>query len=243
MTEELSHDEKRPVGPTVPGWTAAPRPSGEVLEGRFARLEPLSAEKHAALLFQAFDGHDWLWDYMANGPYSSAAQYHRWVRDVEHDPAFCFYAIQDLETGQYGGVASYLRMDPANGVIEVGNINFAPILQRTRAATETMVLMMRWAFENGYRRYEWKCNALNRPSRLAAQRLGFSYEGVFRQHMVVKGRNRDTAWFGIVDSEWPALSEAFRVWLDPSNFAPDGSQKERLSDLTRLVRVASDPSL
>lgn len=233
----------RPVGAPVADWSACPLPGTDVLEGRYARLERLSAEAHAAVLFNAFDGHDWLWDYMPNGPYSSAAQYHRWARDVEGDPAFAFYAIQDRETGQFGGVASFLRMDPANGVIEVGNINFAPVLQRTRAATEAMALMMGWAFDNGYRRYEWKCNALNRPSRMAAQRLGFSFEGVFRQHMVVKGRNRDTAWFGIVDSEWPALSEAFRVWLDPSNFGPDGTQRERLSDLTRLVRVASDPSL
>ncbi|WP_121067686.1 GNAT family N-acetyltransferase [Chachezhania antarctica] len=233
----------RPVGAPVVDWSPRPLPGGEVLEGRYARLEPLSAEAHAAFLFAAFDGHDWLWDYMPNGPYSSAAQYHRWVRDVEDDPAFAFYAILDLETGHYGGVASFLRMDPANGVIEVGNINFAPVLQRTRAATEAMALMMGWAFENGYRRYEWKCNALNRPSRQAAQRLGFSFEGVFRQHMVVKGLNRDTAWFGIVDAEWPALREAYGVWLDPSNFNADGSQQERLSDLTRLVRASSDPTL
>jgi RimJ/RimL family protein N-acetyltransferase len=134
-------------------------------------------------------------------------------------------------------------VNPQAGSIEVGHINYAPALQRTRAGTEAMYLMMRWAFEAGYRRYEWKCNALNLGSRRAAQRLGFSYEGVFRQAAVIKGRNRDTAWFAAIDSEWPALREAFEAWLSPSNFDADGQQKERLGDLTRLVRVASDPAL
>jgi hypothetical protein len=129
------------------------------------------------------------------------------------------------------------------GSIEVGHINYAPALQRTRAATEAMYLMMRWAFEAGYRRYEWKCNALNLGSRRAAERLGLSYEGVFRQAAVVKGRNRDTAWFAAIDSEWPALREAFEAWLAPTNFDAEGRQRERLGDLTRLVRVSSDPAL
>ena len=129
------------------------------------------------------------------------------------------------------------------GTIEVGHINLAPELQRSRAATEAMFLMMEWAFSAGYRRYEWKCDALNLPSRRAAQRLGFSYEGLFRQAAVVKGRNRDTAWFACIDTDWPALREAYRAWLDPSNFDADGRQRESLSDLTRLVRVSSDPGL
>jgi RimJ/RimL family protein N-acetyltransferase len=232
-----------PLGATVSNWSPPPAPAGEVLQGRYARLEPLAAEPHAALLFRAYAGHDALWDYMPYGPFHSAAQYHRWVRDTVADKTQLYYAVRSLETGAYGGVASFLRINPAAGSIEVGNINFAPGLQRSRAATEAMALMMGWAFEAGYRRYEWKCNALNRPSRAAAQRLGLSYEGVFRQALVVKGRNRDTAWFAAIDTEWPALREAFRVWLEPSNFDADGAQIESLSDLTRLVRSASDPGL
>jgi RimJ/RimL family protein N-acetyltransferase len=231
------------LGLPVPGWTSPPAPAGAVLQGRFARLEPLSADTHAALLFRAFAGHDPIWDYMAYGPFSSAAQYHRWAREAAEKADPLFYAIENRETGIWGGVASYLRIDPSMGTIEVGHIALSPALQRTRAATEAMYLMMAWAFGAGYRRYEWKCNALNLPSRRAAQRLGFSYEGVFRQAAVVKGRNRDTAWFAVTDGDWPALSEAFRVWLSPGNFDASGRQRERLSDLTRLVRVSSDPAL
>lgn len=233
----------KPIGKRVPNWTAPPVPTDEILQGEYARLEPLSAEKHAALLFRAYDGHDALWDYMPYGPFASASQYHRWVRDTVANKDHFFYAIKNLETGNYGGVASYLRISPEAGSIEVGNINYSPELQRTRAATETMALMMGWAFDAGYRRYEWKCNALNAASRAAAQRLGFSFEGVFRQALVVKGRNRDTAWFATIDGEWAALNEAFKAWLSPSNFDPNGQQLERLSDLTQLVRVSSDPSL
>lgn len=236
-------DSARPLGPPVENWTPPPAPAGEVLEGRYARLEPLSADTHAALLFRAYAGQDQLWDYMAYGPFSSAAQYHRWVRDITADTGHLFYAIRNLDTGGWGGVASFLRIAPAAGSIEVGHICLSPALQRSRAATEAMALMMGWAFDAGYRRYEWKCDALNRPSRAAAQRLGLSFEGVFRQHMVVKGRNRDTAWFAVTDKEWPALNEAFRVWLDPGNFDPEGRQIERLGDLTALVRVSSDPTL
>ncbi len=232
---------QRPVGPIIPNWQAPPLPDGAPLEGRYARLEKLSADSHAALLYRAFDGHDWVWDYMPSGPYASAAQFHRWMRDATVQDDILFYAIRDLETGEYGGFASYLRMTPESGSIEVGYIAMAPRLQRTRAATEAMYLMMKWAFDSGYRRFEWKCDALNKPSRRAAQRLGFSYEGIFRQATIVKGRNRDTAWFAAIDSEWPALREAFQFWLSPSNFDPSGVQRERLSDLTNLVRHCGDP--
>ncbi|AXI40792.1 GNAT family N-acetyltransferase [Sulfitobacter sp. SK011] len=233
----------RPVGAPVRDWTPPAMPSGEILNGRYARLEPLTAEKHAALLFRSFDGHDHIWDYMADGPYSSASQYHRWVRDNAGLSDPLFYAIRNLETDCWEGVASYLRIAPKSGSIEVGSISYSPALQRTRAATEAMYLMMKWAFEAGYRRYEWKCNALNAPSRRAAQRLGLSFEGVFRQALVIKGRNRDTAWFAAIDKEWPALREAFEAWLSPSNFTPEGVQIERLGDLTGLVRATSDPTL
>jgi RimJ/RimL family protein N-acetyltransferase len=215
-----------------------------VLEGRAVRLEPLDADQHAADLHRAFSGHDDLWDYMPYGPFVSSGSYYRWVKEMTtkgDDPLFL--ALRDKGTGQVAGVASFLRIMPEAGSIEVGHICLSPLLQRGLAATEAMFLMMQWAFGAGYRRYEWKCNALNRPSRMAAQRLGFSYEGVFRQHMVIKGRNRDSAWFSVVDTEWPALREAFEAWLLPGNFDSRGRQKERLSDLTRLVRAGADPSL
>ncbi|WP_050930435.1 GNAT family N-acetyltransferase [Aestuariivita boseongensis] len=232
------------LGARVPDWAPPPVPDPDLTcEGRYARLEPLRADVHAALLYRVFDGQDAVWTYMPYGPFSSAAQYHRWVRDVEGKPDPFFMAIYDKERGAWGGVASFLRITPEAGTIELGHIAMSPSLQRTRAATEALFLMMDWAFEAGYRRFEWKCNALNIASRRAAQRLGLSYEGVFRQAAVIKGRNRDTAWFAAIDSEWPALREAFTMWLSPANFDAHGRQVERLSDLTQLVRVASDPVL
>ncbi|MEP1766829.1 MAG: GNAT family protein [Sulfitobacter sp.] len=227
----------------VENWTPPNAPDCQTMVGRYARLEPLSAEAHAALLYRAFAEHDVVWDYLPYGPFSSASQYHRWVRDSVSGDEPRFFAIKNLQSGDWEGVASYLRINPEAGSIEVGNINFSPALQRTIAATEAMYLMMAWAFDAGYRRYEWKCNAMNMPSRHAAQRLGFSYEGVFRQAAVVKGRNRDTAWFAAIDSEWPALKEAYAAWLSPSNFDANGQQRESLGDMTRLVRVAEDPAL
>ena len=236
-------DDTSRLGALVPDWSVPAPPNGAVLMGRYSELAPLCAETHAALLYRAYEGADSVWDFMPYGPFSSAAQYHRWVRDHADVADPFFYAIRNLETDQWEGVASFLRITPQAGSIEVGHINFSPALQRTRAATEAMYLMMKWAFDAGYRRYEWKCNALNIPSRRASQRLGFSFEGVFRQAAVVKGRNRDTAWFAVIDSEWPALKEAFEAWLAPTNFHDDGAQIERLGDLTGLVRVASDPTL
>ena len=195
------------------------------------------------MLFRSFEGHDPVWDYLAYGPFHSAAAYHRWAREMAAKDDPLFYAIKDLDSGQFGGVASYLRITPDMGVIELGHINLSPVLQKTRAATEAFFLMMKWAFDHGYRRFEWKCDAANTGSRRAAQRLGLSFEGVFRQHLIVKGRNRDTAWFAATDKEWPALEEAFRFWLSPGNFDGGGRQRERLADLTALVRVASDPAL
>ncbi|MAM63908.1 GNAT family protein [Maritimibacter sp. UBA3975] len=232
-----------PLGTPVEGWRVPPRPQGFTLTGRHAVLEPLSADRHAADLFRAFEGYDRLWDYMPVGPFSSSSAFHRWMRDATAGDDPHFLAIRDVASGRWVGFCSLLRIAPEAGSIEVGFITFSPELQRTRAATEAMYLLMKWAFEAGYRRYEWKCNALNMASRRAAQRLGFSFEGVFRQHMVVKGRNRDTAWFAAIDSEWPALSEAFRVWLDPANFDTAGVQRESLSDLTALVRAHGDPAL
>jgi RimJ/RimL family protein N-acetyltransferase len=235
--------EKHRFGAGVLNFVPPPRPGSEALEGRLVRLERLDADLHAADLHRAFAGHDSLWDYLPYGPFISAARYHRWVKETAVGPDPVFYALRNRATGHCGGVASFLRITPEAGSIEVGHICIAPEMQRIPAATEAMFLMMGWAFGAGYRRYEWKCDARNLPSRRAGQRLGFSYEGIFRQAAVVKRRNRDTAWFACIDAEWPALKECFEAWLAPANFDAKGHQKERLSDLTRLVRAASDPSL
>ena len=229
-------------GRPLSGWTPRPRPAG-VIHGARVRLEPLDADTHAADLFRAFGGHDALWDYMPYGPFPSASAYHRWVRDNQGKDDPVFYAIRNRATGHAEGVAAFLRITPEMGVIELGHICLSPALQKGAAATEALVLMMAWAFGAGYRRFEWKCDALNLPSRRAAQRLGFSFEGIFRNPLIIKARNRDTAWFSVIDSEWPGLSEAFAIWLSPTNFAQNGQQRERLSDLTRLARGAADPAL
>lgn len=223
------------------GWTPPPSPDWTEMAGRYVRLERMDPERHSADLFAANRADDAIWDYLPYGPFAEETAYRLWAAEMaaKGDPRF--YALVDLETGRTGGVASYLRIDPKAGSIEVGHINFAPVLQRSRAATEAMFLMMAWAFRAGYRRYEWKCNALNRGSRRAAERLGLSYEGIFRQATVVKGRNRDTAWFAAIDKEWPQLEAAFEQWLDPTNFDAAGRQKVSLSDLTRHVLVAADP--
>ncbi|WP_136636996.1 GNAT family N-acetyltransferase [Pseudooceanicola onchidii] len=236
--------DPRPKGFALPDWQEPPAPPSDlVIDGRHVRLEPLRAEDHAALLFKEIEGEDWLWDYMPVGPFNSVAQFHRFVQSCEGSRDPHYLAIRLAGSGRVVGFASFLRITPASGSIEVGFIMMSPALQKTPAATEAMYLMMSWAFDAGYRRYEWKCDALNAPSRRAAQRYGFSYEGIFRQATVYKGRNRDTAWFAVIDQDWPALKEAFDVWLSPANFGADGQQRESLADLTRLVRVSSDPSV
>jgi RimJ/RimL family protein N-acetyltransferase len=210
--------------------------------GRYVRLEPLAAA-HAGDLHAAFAGHDRLWDYMPYGPFPSAADYAAWVGSVAGGGDPLFLALVDRAAGRAGGVASYLRIAPEAGTIELGHIALSPALQGSRAATEAWFLMIGWAFAAGYRRFEWKCNALNIASRRAAQRLGLSYEGTFRQAAVVKGRNRDTAWFAAIDGEWPELRAAFEAWLDPANFDAEGRQRQRLSELTRPLLAADDPAL
>lgn len=223
------------LGELVTGWTVPPPPGPAVMEGRFVWLERLDPARHAPDLFAAFEGDPAIWDYMPYGPFADVTAYADWADSVagRADPAF--YALRDRGTGRCGGVASYLRIAPEAGSIEVGNIALSRALRRTPAATEAMVLMMAWAFDAGYRRYEWKCNALNLPSRRAAQRLGLSYEGTFRQALVVKGRNRDTAWFSVIDAEWPALRACFDRWLDPANFDAKGCQRQRLSEMTAAL--------
>ena len=233
---------EKSLGRPVPDWVMPPAPAGEILEGLHVRLEPLSVA-HVADLHAANTEDDVIWDYLPYGPFKSEGDYSAWVQWAAASSDPMFYAICDRADGRASGVASYLRINPEAGSIEVGHINFSKRLQQTPAATEAMALMMRWAFSNGYRRYEWKCNALNLGSRRAAERLGLSYEGIFRQAAVIKGRNRDTSWFAAIDSEWAALESAFASWLDPSNFDANGRQKDRLSDLTRPVLVARDPDL
>lgn len=205
----------------------------EVLTGTWVRLEPLDAERHVADLYCAYEGHDQLWTYMPQGPFASLDEYRTWVTGVEHRADPMFFAIVDQETDQAVGVASYLRNDPGARSVEVGWITFSPQLQRTAGATEAMYLMMRNAFDHGYRRYEWKCNALNEASKDAAERLGMTFEGVFRQATVVKGRNRDTAWFALLDSDWPDVKNALEGWLAPGNFNGAGEQLTPLSGATR----------
>ena len=233
----MPHDTNplgQPVGLAVPDWIPPPVPPREAMEGSFCRLEPVDPERHAASLHEAnaLDEKGALWTYLPYGPFGDLGSYRAWMREtcLGDDPLFL--AVVDKKSGRARGVASYMRIDRRAGSIEVGHIQFSPPLQRSAAATEAMYLMMKRAFELGYRRYEWKCNALNGPSRAAAQRLGLSFEGVFRQAHVIKGRNRDTAWYAAIDSEWPALERAFRHWLSPENFDGQGKQVTRLSALT-----------
>jgi RimJ/RimL family protein N-acetyltransferase len=218
----------------VPGWTPRAKPPRTPIEGRFCRIEILDAGRHAADLFaaNALDRDGRNWTYLGYGPFERLEDYRAWVTGVAAVDDPLFHAIIDLGTGKAVGVASLMRIDPANGVIETGHLNYSPLLQRKPAATEAMFLLMRRVFDElSYRRYEWKCDSLNAPSRAAAERLGFKYEGLFRQATIYKGRNRDTAWFSIIDGEWPGLKSAYEAWLDPSNFDGQGTQRQSLSQL------------
>jgi RimJ/RimL family protein N-acetyltransferase len=234
VTSAVRNALGQPIGAPLPDWKPPPRPPRTPMEGRFCRAEPLDPDRHGANLYAANsldrDGRNWT--YLPIGPFPTADAYRAWLEEASSAVDRLFHAIVDLSTGKAVGVASYLRIDPAAGSIEVGHINYSPLLQRKPAATEAMYVMMKCAFELGYRRYEWKCDALNAPSRAAAQRLGFSYEGLFRQAIVYKGRTRDTAWYSIIDGEWPALRAAFERWLDPANFDAQGNQRVSLSSLT-----------
>jgi len=207
------------------------------MTGRLCRLEPLDPRAHTEQLWDAFsrdvDGRNWT--YLFHGPYDAIDGLADWIRTAASSADPMFFAVIDRALNTAVGVAAYLRIAPPAGSIEVGHINFSPLLQRTPAATEAMYLMMKHAFELGYRRYEWKCDALNAPSRAAAERLGLTFEGVFRQALVYKGRNRDSAWYSAIDKEWPALKAGFEAWLAPSNFDQEGRQKRRLGEIRRGV--------
>jgi RimJ/RimL family protein N-acetyltransferase len=213
-----------------------------MIAGRNMRLERLDPARHAASLHRANLADDRIWAFMPYGPFASAADYRFWAEGMAPRSDPLFYALCDPD-GTALGVASYLRIVPEMGVIEIGHICFPPVLQRSIIATEALTAMIGWAFESGYRRLEWKCDAANMPSRRAAARLGLSYEGTFRQAAIVKGRNRDTAWFAAIDSDWPSLKVAYDTWLAPGNFDNEGRQRQSLSDLTRPSLVAHDPAL
>lgn len=236
MTRDLGGSDQ-PIGFALDDWKPPPRPPRTPMTGRFCRVEPLDPGRHAADLYDAnaLDMEGRIWTYLAYGPFETLEDYLGWMNDYCRGSDPLFHAIVDNATCEAVGVASYLRITPTSGSIEVGGINYSPRLQRTPAATEAMFLMMKRAFELGYRRYEWKCDALNARSRAAAQRLGLSFEGVFRQATVYKGRNRDTAWYAAIDREWPALEDAFLRWLDPTNFDDGGEQRIRLADLTAPI--------
>lgn len=231
MSEEAAPGT--PVGAPVEGGPAR-APAPVTLEGRHVRLVPFDVERHAAGLFALSHGaeKEALWAYLFPPPFADEAAFARAYAEAASKADPLLLAIEEAGSGRPVGHATYMRIEPVHRVIEVGNILYTPPLQRTPGATEAMYLMARHAFEDlGYRRYEWKCNALNAPSRRAAQRLGFSFEGLFRQHMIVKGRNRDTAWYAMLDEEWPRARAAFEAWLDPSNFDADGRQGRRLEDI------------
>jgi RimJ/RimL family protein N-acetyltransferase len=219
-------------------WRPAGLPRRSALDGELVRLEPADVQRHGADLYSAQAGAPEIWEYLPHGPFSSDREFLEWLTASAAGDDPLFYAIVDRGSRHALGMASYLRITPAHGVIEVGYIWYSPALQRTRQATEAMYLMARHVFDDlGYRRYEWKCNSLNEPSRRAAVRLGFTYEGVFRQHMVVKDRNRDTAWYSMLNSEWPAAKAAFEAWLRPENFDGDGRQLRSLAELRAVEGI------
>jgi len=222
-----------PIGKALADWQPRPAPQPVVLSGQYCRVEPLQLS-HAEALFRAFseaeDARDWV--YMSAGPFADAPAYLDYVQSIagKNDPLH--FAVIDLNSQRPLGTLALMRQAPEHGVVEVGFVTFSPALQRSPLATEAHFLLMRYVFDElGYRRYEWKCDSLNQRSIHAAKRLGFAYEGTFRQAMIYKGRNRDTAWFAIIDSDWPPIKAAFKQWLNPQNFDPNGQQIRRLQDL------------
>jgi RimJ/RimL family protein N-acetyltransferase len=223
----------QPIGPAVDGWSPRPRPERTNMDGRYCRLEPV-AQTHESDLFAAYmeapDGRDWT--YLFQGRPESRDAFRSYLEKLVKSDDPLHFTIVDLASGRAVGTAALMRIEPSHGVIEVGSITFSPALKQTRTATESMWLMMRRAFDElGYRRYEWKCDSLNAPSRAAAQRYGFTFEGIFRNAIVYKGRSRDTAWFSITAEDWPPIRAAFQAWLDPANFDEQGRQRRRLSQL------------
>ena len=223
---------ERPVGETVDPLPSGSKPDLRPLHGRWVLLEPVSAARHARALYDSFsdsdpDGH--VWTYLGYGPWTSFEQFEAWLKEREASRDPWFYAFIVRDGNRVAGMGSFMRCDAANGVIEIGHIWMSPGLQQSREATEIIFLMIRHCFDDlGVRRLEWKCDSLNAPSRKAAERFGFTFEGIFRQHLIVKGRNRDTAWYAMLDKDWPRVRKAFETWLAPGNFDAAGRQKAKL---------------
>ena len=237
MTRLNEYDQ--PIGPPVPNWEARPFPPHKAIEGRFCRLEPINAKSHGVELYTALASapDSRAWTYLFTEPFANQHECMLYLESMQASKDPMFFAVVDRQSQRAVGYLTLMRIDPTHGVIEVGNINYSPLLQRTPAATEVQYLLMKLVFDTlGYRRFEWKCDSLNTPSQSAALRLGFTFEGVFRQAMVYKGRSRDTAWFSLVDCEWQAVKAAIETWLSPDNFESDGSQCMSLVDIRqRLV--------
>ena len=224
----------QPIGDALDDWKTALYPPNNLFEGRYCRIEPINIEKHASDLYTAYsqDKDDRMWTYMTYGPFRTVDSVENWLDSASQTKDPLFFTLVEKKSGKAIGLASYMRIKPEHGVIEVGGISFSPLLQKTVIATETMYLMMKRAFEElGYRRYEWKCDSLNAASCRAALRFGFAFDGIFKQHIIYRGRNRDTAWYSILDSDWPGLRTAYEKWLDPENFDSNGQQKLKLADL------------
>ncbi|MBL6932225.1 MAG: GNAT family N-acetyltransferase [Rhodospirillales bacterium] len=233
----------QPIGESLPNWIPARTPDKSPMEGKFCRLEALDCARHATDLFEAYsnDKEGKMWTYLSYGPFQTQDDLNDWlqVQSQSKDPVF--FAIIEKTSNKAVGLASYLRIQPKDGVIEVGHLSYSPLLQKTPTATNAMFLMMKRAFnELGYRRYEWKCDSLNAESNRAAQRLGFSYDGRFRQAMIYKGRNRDTAWYSILDRQWPGIEKAYEQWLSADNFDGDGRQLGKLADMIAAQRISPE---
>jgi RimJ/RimL family protein N-acetyltransferase len=240
MTSILNQYQQ-PVGVPVPGWTPRARPPRQPIEGRYCRLEALDPRRHAAQLYEAYsqaaDERDWT--YLSTGPFADAASYFEYAERAATSTDPLHYVVIERNSGKAVGTLALMRIDPANGVIEVGFVTFAPLLKRTPVSSEAQYLLMKHVFDElGYRRYEWKCDSLNAPSRQAAGRLGFQFEGIFRQAVVYKGRSRDTAWFAIIDRDWPVQRATFEKWLAPENFDADGQQRLSLTQI-RAAQTAA----
>ncbi len=233
-----------PLGLPLPDWTPRPVPERIVLQGRSVRLEPLDLDRHEDALWaaaQAANDIPGFWTYLSYGPFSDRESFHQHLAKNAASSDPLYFAAVDQASGQAVGVATLMRIDAASGVAEVGHIWFGPELRRSTAATEAIYLFANYIFsELGYRRFEWKCNDLNAPSRRAAERFGFHYEGTFRNHLVMRGHSRDTAWYAIIDEDWPLVRDAFIAWLDPSNFDADGQQIRRLEEVRRALTTEPD---
>ncbi|WGS52069.1 GNAT family N-acetyltransferase [Paraburkholderia sp. D15] len=240
--EPRRNEFEQPIGAPVLNWTGAQAPGRAPLTGQYCRIEPVDVERHAADLYEAYssaaDARDWT--YLNVGPFDSLEAYREHLTRMAASPDPLHHAVIDLATGKAVGTLALMRIDRVNGVIEVGHVTYSPRLKRTRVATEAMFLLMTQVFDVlGYRRFEWKCDSLNGPSRAAASRYGFTFEGIFRQAIVYHQRNRDTAWFSVIDGEWPALRTSYTRWLDAANFDAQGQQIDKLVDLVARERLNS----